>query len=301
MNELPSTWDHYRSFLTVVREGSLSAAARQLGLTQPTLARHIEQLEKALGGVDLFIRSPQGLSPTDLGRKLITHAEAMEAAAAAFQRSAVGTETELSGIIRISASDVVGTELLPAYLKDIRWQHPGLKFEVTLSNRITDLLKRQADIAIRMTRPTQKALIARRAPDIHLGLFAHEDYLATHGTPRRLEDLPSHTLIGFDRDTASAALMKTTGLPFGRDDFSFFIDNQVAQLAAIRQACGIGFCQVGLGERTKGLIRLFADSFSLSMEVWITMHEDLKTDQRMRLVFDALYDAFKRDALRQDR
>ncbi|MEP3304685.1 MAG: LysR family transcriptional regulator, partial [Roseibium sp.] len=177
MSHPSPTWDHYRSFLAILREGSLSAAARSLQLTQPTISRHLDQLEASLSSGRLFTRAPQGLTPTDAALRLAPHAEAMESAAAALQRSAAGNPSAMTGVIRIAASDVIGAEVLPGFLREIRARHPGLVFEISPSNQMTDLLRREADIAIRMTRPNQKALIARRCPDIRLGLFAHPDYL----------------------------------------------------------------------------------------------------------------------------
>jgi DNA-binding transcriptional LysR family regulator len=293
MNELLPSWDHYRSFLSVLREGSLSAAARALELTQPTLARHMAQLEAALGGARLFTRSPQGLAPTEAALRLMPHAEVMASAAAALVRAAAGEEAALSGVIRVTASEMIGAEVLPAILRELRRQHPHLVFEIVLSNSNSDLLRREADIAVRMTRPTQKALVARRAGDVMLGLHAHPDYLAVHGTPERLDDLAGHAIVGFDRDAASARLVEAAGLPLRREMFAFRTDSQLGQLASIRAGCGIGVCQAGLAMRSPRLTRLFAQEVAIPLETWITMHEDLRGDRRMRLAFDHLHKAMK--------
>ena len=186
---------------------------------------------------------------------------------------------------------MVGAEVLPAILRDLRAVHPGLVFEVVLSNATTDLLGREADIAVRMARPTQKALVARHAGDMVLGLHAHPDCLAVDGTPKRIEDLTGHAIVGFDRDRGSARALEATGLPLGRDSFSYRTDNQLAQLAAIRAGCGTGICQVGLARRSPELVRVLADAVAAPLETWITMHEDLRGDGRMRLAFDHLYEA----------
>lgn len=290
MGKSPPTWDHYRSFLAVLRAGSLSGAARALGLTQPTLARHVDQLETALGGARLFTRSPQGLAPTAAAARLASHAEVMAASAEAIERAAVGDEAALTGVVRVTASDVIGSEVLPAVLRDARALYPGLVFELVLSNEAADLLRRDADIAVRMLRPTQQALVAKRAGAVTLGLHAHPDYLAAHGTPDSLDDLEGHAIIGFDRDPAAARLVEGVGLPLARDMFAYRIDDQVAQLAAIRAGCGVGLCQVGLARRAPRLIRLYPD-VAIPLEVWITMHEDLRADRRMRAVFDHLHAA----------
>ncbi|MAQ83448.1 MAG: LysR family transcriptional regulator [Maritimibacter sp.] len=286
MNKAPA-WDHFRSFLAVVDQGSLSAAARALGLTQPTLARHIEQLELSLGA-PLFTRSPQGLRPTDRAHRLVPHAQAMAAASAAAMRAADGDAETLTGTIRIAASDVIGAFVLPAMLRDLRAAHPGLQFELALSNAPSDLLRRDADIAIRMVRPAQSALVAKRVGDVTLGAFAHPDYLDRRGTPSSPAELGAHDLIGIDRDLSALKGFETSGFPLDRAGFAYRLDNQIAHIEAIRQGLGIGICQLGLATRAPRLIRLFADRVAIPLETWVTMHEDLRGDARMRVTFDHL-------------
>lgn len=287
----PASWELYRSLLEVIRTGSLSAAARSLGLTQPTVSRHIAELEAALGGGALFTRSPHGLAPTETARALAPHALAMESAAAALVRAASGAAGEIAGVVRIAASEVIGGEVLPAMLRDLRALHPGLVFEVVLSNQTADLLRRDADIAIRMVRPKQEALVAKKIGDVMLGLFAHPDYLATYGRPKTIEDLPRHAIIGFDRDPAGVAILRNFGASLTRDVFAYRTDDQVAQLAAVRAGFGIGVCQVALARREPKLTRLFPKEFAFPLETWVTMHQDLRGSARMRAAFDFLADA----------
>jgi len=286
------SWDHCRSLLEVVRRGSLSGAARALGLTQPTVARHIEQIEADLGGVALFTRSPQGLAPTEAAEALLPHARTMESAAAALVRAATGSAEEISGVVRITASDVIGVEVLPAILRDLHATHPGLVFEIIPSNKTADLIRRDADIAVRMTPPRQSALVVKKVGDIRLGLFAHRAYFERRGTPRRLEDLAGHAIIGFDRETASLQgllqAMGGLGLELRREAFAFRSDNDLAQLNAIRAGFGVGLGQVGLAKRDPDLLRLFPQLIDFPMETWITMHGDLRGNRRMRVVFDHL-------------
>lgn len=289
---MPLSWDHCRSFLGVWRTGSLSAAARASGLTQPTVARHITQLEEALGGGALFIRSPHGLSPTDLAGSLIPHALAMEASAAAMVRTASGAEGGLEGAVRITASEVIGVEVLPGILAAIGADHPQIDFELVASNETADLLRRDADIAVRMVRPAQGALIAQKAGSIQLAMYVHKDYLARRGRPETLEDLAGHSIVGFDRETAGVQALQAMGLKLRREMFAFRSDNDVAQLSAIRAGFGIGICQTPLARRTPGLVRLFPEVMSFPLETWITMHEDLRGIRRMRIVFDRLVTAF---------
>ncbi len=284
-------WELYRSFLAVAQEGSLSAAARALGMTQPSLGRHIRELEAGLG-VALFTRSPQGLRLTDLGSELIAHAQSMAAASAALRRAASGGNQDERGTVRITCSDVVGAEVLPAILADFRRQHPGIAVELSLSNRNEDLLRKDADIAVRMVRPTQAALLTRRVGSIMLGLHAHRRYLKEHGRPRRIEDLARHALIGYDRETPALRAI-ARALSLEHSDFSLRTDNDLGQLAAIRAGYGIGVCQCALAARDRELVRLLPESFTLGMDTWLAMHEDLRTDRRVRLLFDYLAEAIK--------
>ena len=200
-------WELYRSFLAVMREGSLSAAARELGMTQPSIGRHVRQLEQALG-VALFTRSPQGLAATDLAQELLPHARAMESGSAALRRAASGGRQEVRGTVRVTCSDVIGAEVLPAMLAGFRQSHPAVVIELSLSNRSEDMLRKDADIAVRMVQPVQGALVARRIGRIPLGLHAHRDYLKVHGRPARLADLAAacpHRLRPRDTGPAGAA------------------------------------------------------------------------------------------------
>lgn len=282
-------WSHYRSFLAVVTTGSLSGAARALGLTQPTVGRHIEALEAALGGAALFTRSPGGLLPTETALALRPHAEAMALAAEALIRTASGEADAVRGSIRITASEVIGAEVLPPILTDFHEAHPEVAVELVLSNRPEDLLRREADIAVRMVRPTQDALLAKRIGSVGLGLFAHRSYLQKHGVPTSLAEA-GQAAIGFDREPSVARAAEALGVPLPRELFSFRSDSDLAQLAAIRAGFGVGGCQLGIARRDPNLVPVLTD-LGFDLEVWVVMHEDLKTSRRMRLMFDHLVEA----------
>jgi DNA-binding transcriptional LysR family regulator len=279
-------WSLYRSFLSVLRSGSLSAAARDEGLTQPTVGRHIDSLEKALG-VSLFTRSQHGLEPTEAALELAPYAESLEATSAALVRAALG-RASTRGTVRITASEVIGGEVLPPILAKLHEAYPDLVIELVLSNKTEDLLRREADIAVRMVRPTQQALVARHVGDIELGLHARRDYLERRGTPASIADLRKHTLIGFDRENAFIRSVRVQGLPLERGMFALRSDSDLAQLAALRAGYGIGGCQVPLARRSADLVRILAKSFSFKLEVWIAMHADLRSSARCRVVADAL-------------
>lgn len=286
-------WELYRSYLSVLNEGSLSSAARQLGITQPTVGRHIAALESALG-VALFTRSQLGLTPTDAGLSLRPYAETMESTAAALERAATAHGEEVRGVVRISASEVVGVEVLPPIIEALRAVHPELNFEIVLNNRVQDLLRREADIAVRMVRPKQEQLVARRVGNIEVGLHAREDYLARCGTPRRTSELNAHTLIGYDQPNAFVRSASRFFQGFTREAFSICTDSDLAQLAMIRSGVGIGGCQVALAARDATLVRVLPSAFSMQLETWVTMHEDLRDSPRCRVTFDALVEGLKR-------
>jgi DNA-binding transcriptional LysR family regulator len=283
-------WDHYRSFLAAVRRGSLSAAARELDLTQPTLGRHIAALEQAIGA-KLFTRSQAGLKPTQTALELVPHAEAMAASAEALQRAASGEADTARGTVRVTASEIVGVEILPPILTAFREQHPGIAIELSLSNLNQDLLRREADIAIRMVKPTQKALVARKIGDVELGLFAHRRYLARHGTPETLEDLARHTIVGFDADDAPVRGMK--GPPVTRELFAFRSDNDHAQLAMLRAGFGIAGTHVKIAARDKNLVRVPFAAFEMTLPIWLVTHEDLRGTRRVHLLYEHLADGLR--------
>lgn len=284
-------WELYRSFLGVFREGSLSGAARQLGITQPTVGRHIAALETALGVV-LFTRSPNGLLPTSLARTLRAHAETMERTAAALERAASSQGDDVRGVVRVSASEVVGVEVLPPILTQLRQTHPHLRVELVLTNRLSDLLQLEADIAVRMVRPSQEQLLARRIGLIEIGLHARDDYLLKQGTPLHMQDLASHSVIGFDQENAFIRSLAIKG--FERNTFACSSDSDLAQLALIRAGAGIGGCQVQLAKRDPRLRRVLPEGVALRLDTWVTMHEDLRNSPRCRVMFDALVEGLQR-------
>ena len=280
-------WELWRSFLAVARHGSLSGAARALRLTQPTLGRHIDQLEQALR-TPLFTRSPQGLIATDTALGLVPIAAAMESAAEAMTRAASGQAGEISGVVRITASEIVGAEVLPPILAEFAEHFPGVAFELHLSNRTEDLPQRDADIAVRMVRPAQTGLVARRLGETVIGLYAHRRYLDAVEAPASLADLGRLRLIGFDREPVPVTGFEEAGISLTREMFSLRTDSDLAQLAALRAGYGIGACQIGIARRDPELVRVLPEAFGIPLEMWLAMHEDLRANIRVRRVFDYL-------------
>ncbi len=280
------SWDHYRAALAVLEEGSLSGAARALGLTQPTLGRQIAALERALG-VALFTRSPTGLAPTEAALILAPYARSLKATAAALHRAVASEAEGLSGRVRITASEVVGAEVLPAILAGLHARHPGLAVDVMLSDRMQDLLHRDADIAVRMAPPTQGALVARRVGIVRLGLYGHRRYLAARGLPERPADLDRHSVIGFDAETPFLRGMMRQAPALAAARFAWRSDSTLAQLAAVRAGFGLGACHTALAARDPDLIRVVPE-IVWELPTFVAMHEDLRSLRRCRATFDAL-------------
>jgi DNA-binding transcriptional LysR family regulator len=280
-------WELYRTFAEVMRTGSLSAAAQRLGLSQPTASRHIQALESALGLI-LFTRSPQGLSPTSAAVDILPHAEAMSLAAAALLRAASGEAESPRGTVRLTASEIMGCEVMPPILAEFRALYPEIDLELALSNRNQDLLRREADIAVRMARPTQQAMVARRIGKSPIGLFAHRSYAEAHGLPLTPSDLRRHCLIGFDADDHSLRSVGAAGASITRDMFRFRCDSDLGQLAALRAGVGIGGCQFAIARKNPELVPVLGDSMLFELEIWLVMHEDFKSTRRVRVLFDYL-------------
>ena len=284
---MPLSWELCRTFLAVIREGNLSRAARALELTQPTVGRHIEEIEKTLG-ISLFTRSPQGLRPTDAAFELKPHAEAMAAAADAFVRAASGGSADERGTVRVTVPELVASELMPAVLLDFHAKHPGIVIELAVTNATENMLQRAADVAVRLVRPTQGALHARKLGQLRFGFYAHRDYLARRGAPRSLAELRKHTLVGFDKGAASIQALRGERSLITRDDLALRCDSAVAQLAMARAGFGIGRGADFIAQRDPNLVPVLPESYGVDAEIWVVMHEDSRGVRRTRLMFDHL-------------
>lgn len=287
MASIEPGWDLYRTFLAVMRQGTLSAAAKALGLAQPTVGRQIEALEAGLKA-DLFTRSQRGLTPNQAARDLLPHAEAMAEAAAAMRRASSAEIEGESGAARVTASEYIGCEVLPPILADFRFRYPRIELELTLSSRVADLLRRDADVAVRMVRPTQQSLIARRIGTVGLGLYAHRRYAEAFGLPRTMAELPRHGTIGFDRDSHAFTSVTGPANPLRREFFNFRCDSTAAQLAAMRAGIGICGCQVNKAERDPELLPVLEGIVSYKLDIWLAMNRGARSVRRIRLLFDHL-------------
>ena len=279
-------WTLLRSFLEVLRTGSQSQAAKRLGLTQPTVRRHVEALERELGRT-LFLRSASGLRPNELALSLRAPAEAMEAEATFIERRA-SAEDGITGTLRISASRIVAAEVLPSMLADLRDVEPGLRFEIDDSNDQRDLLHREADVAVRMVRPAQLDLVHRHVGGVAIGLYAHRSWIEGHGHPRDVNELGERgALLGFDRDPLLERLWSAHFPDLHASSFALRCDNETILLAALRAGLGVGVCHRMLAARDADLVPVLPD-WTTALGMWVVTHADLRHDPRTSRVFEYL-------------
>jgi DNA-binding transcriptional LysR family regulator len=279
-------WDKYRLFLELMRTGSLSGAARSLGLTHPTLRRHLEDMEYRLGVV-LFTRSPDGLKPTAAALKLEQSAIMMESAAETLLRRATADTFSETGVVKIVCSEIMALEVLPPVFARLRSQHPGLHLDVAVDANPTRVLQGSADISLQMARPSEVGVVARLACRIEIGLFAHARYIAQAGVPATLEDLRSMAVIGSNTPAAGLDVLRDLGLDIEPDAFVFRTESQYAQLAAIRAGAGIGAIQVPLAIQDPAMVRILPH-LKTDVERWLVTHDDLLFDRRVRIVHDLI-------------
>lgn len=288
-------WNLIRSFIAVAEAGSLSAAARRLSASQPTLGRHVAELEQALG-VILFRRGRRGYEMTDAGQTLLDRGRRMAEDAAAFSRLALGATEKIAGTVRITASEIVAAYVLPSLLAELAVAEPEIEVEVVASNLVDNLLRRDADIAVRMVRPNQADLVARKIAELPLCACAARSYLDRRGRPARAADLLDHDLVGFDRGDDIIRGFAALGVDTDRHAFRFRSDNQIVLWQAIRAGNGIGFAQRGLARSDPDIETLLPDLTVPALPMWLAMHEDVRTSPRIRRVADHLYDGLRRYA-----
>jgi DNA-binding transcriptional LysR family regulator len=283
-------WTYIRAFLAVAEGGSLSAAARALKLSQPTLGRQIKAAEEALG-VELFHRQPRGLALTPAGEKLLVPAKDMLAAAARLSLVAEGQDNRLSGVVRITASEMVAHYLLPKIIAKIRLAEPQIELEVHPSNTSKNLLFREADIAVRMYRPDQLDIIAKHIGDMHMGMFASRAYIARSGMPQGIEQIAGHEFVGYVENTAIIEGMQALGLHVDLHFFKTRSDQQAVHWEMARAGCGIGFTQLRTGRLDPDMVQVLPEIPLPTLPFWLTAPEALRSNPRIRRVFDLLADA----------
>jgi DNA-binding transcriptional LysR family regulator len=286
MNAPQLQWETQRAFLAVLRTGSLSGAARLLGIAQATARRRIEALEQSVG-VSLFIRSPAGLLPTDTAKDLISHVEAMAVAANAFNRAASADTALAGGTVRLTSGKLLGVEVLPPMLRSLRRDHPRLAIELSVSNRLQALARQEADVAVRIRRPVESTVVARKVGDLQVGLYAAPELLAEQGTPDTVAQLHGYSLIGPDRNLLEIEFLGERGFDCSAPSTVIRTDDHLAQLAALRAGLGIGVCSAQVAQR-HGLVRVLPAQVDFKVDVWIAMHQDMRKVPRIAVVFDGL-------------
>ncbi|MBZ9889635.1 LysR family transcriptional regulator [Mesorhizobium sp. BR1-1-3] len=286
-------WNLIKSFVTVAESGSLSAAARKLSASQPTLGRHIGELEQALG-VTLFRRGRHGYELTEAGSTLFERGKAVSEQASAFSLLALGSVEAIEGTVRIAASEVVAAYVLPEMTMRLGIEEPGIEVEIVASNQVENLLRRDADIAIRMVKPAQNELMARKVCDIELCACAAKSYLDRRGRPLKPADLVDHDLVGFDRGDEIIRGFTQHGIPVTRSSFRFRADNQMVLWEAVRAGNGIGLGQEPLADRDPLIEKVLPDLPLPVLPVWLAMHRDVRTSVRIRRVVDFLHEELKR-------
>jgi len=286
-------WNQARAFLVTAERGSFSAAARALGQTQPTLSRQVAALEAALG-VTLFERIGKSLALTETGQRLLDHVRAMAEGAGRLSLAASGQAQSVEGHVTISASDMMAAYVLPDLVARLRAQAPGIVLTILAANQISDLLRREADIALRHQRPAQAELIARRLPDGRARLYAHPDYLARIGWDGDPARLAGADFIGSEPIEASIAPLRAWGLPVRPEQFVLTTNSAVVAWELVRAGRGIGLMDVSVAEATGGAVTVFDGDPPLTFETWLVTHRELHTSPRIRLVFDLIAEHFAR-------
>lgn len=288
-------WNQARAFLATAESGSLSAAARDLGQTQPTIGRQIAALEETLG-VLLFDRAGRGLKLTEAGRDLLIHIRTMDEAATRFSLAATGRAQDLAGEVSVTATDITAATILPPIIARLAELAPEIRLNLIVSNDLQDLTRREADIAIRHVRPTQNDLTARLIAEGMGRMYAATTYLDRAGRPKTLDDLAGHRFIAMGPPDNFARELNTRNIPVRPDQIRHSADNGIVYWALVEQGLGIGVMSDDVARTTKGIEVLLPDLCRIPVPVWLVTHRELHMSKRIRLVFDLLADALKSQA-----
>ncbi|MCA3753393.1 MAG: LysR family transcriptional regulator [Alphaproteobacteria bacterium] len=286
-------WTLVRSFLAVLDAGSMSAAAKRLGAHQPTLSRQVAMLEAQLGA-PLFERTGRGTAPTAMALAIADDARAMQEGAERLRHRLTRARAETSGDVRITTSQVAASYLLPPVLAALQAAEPGIRVELVSSNQITNLLRREADIAVRMARPAQASLVARKLADLPIVACAHVDYLARAGTPHTPADLIHHRLVGYDRDDALVRGFASAGLPIGREQFFVRTDDQVAYGRLVAAGAGVGFVAAYNLPWLPGVVPVLPGMRIPPLPCWLAVHREIRGNPLVRRTFDILAEQIPR-------
>ena len=279
-------WTLLQLFVIAAELGSLTQAAARLSISQPTASRGIRRLEAELG-IGLFVRHSRGLRLTAEGAQLQSKLAAVQGDIGDILREARGFTQSLTGSVRLSVNEPVGVQVLGPCYAELRSRYPRIALEVTVDNRLANLSRRDADLAVRMVRPKQMGLVARRAGQIALGLYAHKSYLKKYGTPRTLDESENHTWIGMDADPTWPRTLRALGLK--QDHFTFRTDSLLAQVAAVENGVGIGGMHRAVARENPELIRVLEQLPFPPLELWLVMHEDVRRNPAVHAIFDHVF------------
>ncbi|MEO0691916.1 MAG: LysR family transcriptional regulator [Pseudomonadota bacterium] len=286
-------WNQARAFLATAEEGSLSAAARALGLTQPTLGRQVTALEEHLG-VMLFERGGRTMTLTEAGHELIEHFRAMGTAAERVSLTATGQSQAVEGHVAITATDIVISYLMPGVLHALRARAPGIEVDLIAANDLRDLRRREADIALRNVRPEDPELIAKRLREVPIHLYAMPAYLDRHGHPETCEDLAWHDFISMGNPSEFLSILNAHGVPVTRAQMRYGSESALLGWTLMQQGLGIAPMSEDIASLTPGAKRLDVEMDPLLVPIWLTTHRELHTSRRIRLVFDLLAETLGR-------
>ena len=289
-NAINFDWNHARAFFVTVEEGSLSAAAKALNMSQPTLGRQVSALEKELG-VSLFERVGRGYEITRSGIELYEHVKAMGEAANILSLSASGRSQSIEGSVSISATDTMSAYTLPPLIQKLRQLEPGIQIELVSTNAISDLRKREADIAIRHVEPTHPELYFKKLKKSNAYLYATPGYLKKIGPVQKVTDLKKADFIGFTNNHEYIAGLKTIGLELTPKNFHIFSDDHIFHWEMVKLGVGIGVMSEDVGAKENSVRRVIEKLPPIKFGNWIVAHRELKTNRRIRIVFDFLAEA----------
>lgn len=290
-NTISFDWNHARAFLATAEQSSLSAAARALGQTQPTLSRQISALEQDLD-VILFERGGRAFSLTQSGIELLEHVQGMGKSASLISLAESGQSQTIEGQVSITASEMASAFILPAILKPLGQIAPNIEIEIIASNQMQDLTQREADIAIRHLRPEQGDLIAKRCLDISAQLYATDAYLGSIGHPTTANDLSNAKFIAFETIEKWQSVFNSMGLSLTKQNFNMITNNSIVGLELVKQGYGIGLIANNIAKLMPELKPVLPELKPVSGPVWLTTHRELHTSRHIRLVFDLLVKAF---------
>jgi DNA-binding transcriptional LysR family regulator len=280
-------WSLVQAFLAVAEQGSLSAAGRALGASQPTIGRQIHSMEEGLG-VELFHRHEKGFALTEAGEGLLASARAMRRAVHDIELRAAGNGEALDGTVRVTSSVAVAIHHLPPIVAELRREEPTISIELVVSDESSNLHFREADIAVRMYRPTQLDLVTQHLGELRLAVFAARSYAARRDLPSNVEELLTHDVVGMDRREEILEGFRRGGFPVERDWFKVRCDDDATHWQLVRAGCGLGFAQASIGRKDPTLVEVPLELALPVLPVWLTAHEAVRQAPRVKRVWDAL-------------